>query len=293
VSLTCTNHPGAAAPYECVPCKKYLCAACVKTIEARGKQIAMCLECGAMAVEVTGDKSTAKNVGRALDKAEGLTDRIFANCFRYLAEPSVLMSIVALAIVSAFLSYGGITALVAIGLEAAFFFRIVESTADGAETFDPPDLEDVWDGIFAPFARYAAAALPVFVALVIAEGQSASFVSAKTLFGTPAGVLLLLALALWPLLTVIAALHRSARAVFNPATWVKMLGVLKGDYAIAAFFVYGVLALENFVLAPLGGKIITKLPIPFVGRVIALTMIYLAMALRGRILGELCRPHIE
>ncbi len=299
-SVACANHPAATAAFECGPCRRTLCASCVKILEARGKQMAMCLACGALAIPVDHHKAVAaKDAQRTIAHDEGLTTRIFGPCLAYLVEPGLLASLAGLAVVAAILSYGAMVGWIAMGLEAAVYFRIVQSAANGADTFDPPDFTDPWDEIVWPLLRYIAAALPLILAVwyAISTIPDATITDAaerpRMLLSFGGAVAVIAAVVLWPLLTVIAAIHRSSPSVLNPIMWARMLVVLKTDYLIAMFFVYAAFALQIFLAVPLAAALIVKLPVPFIGRVAGGFLIYLPMALRGRILGELCRPYME
>lgn len=220
-----------------------------------------------------------------------------AKVFTYVRAPSVLLVLLGLAILTYFLRWAPmIGGVLAAGLEAAIYFRMVEYTAAGEETLEPPDFTDIYDDIIAPFLRYLATLVPLFVAifwagLVVVQAISNPLGGAsRDLIGAleGPGLLLLAWVILWPLLTAVAAMHRSATAVLNPMAWIAGLRVLGADYVLAVLAFYAVLIVEILALpfvAQLGY-------LPMVTPILLSFLMYLFMAARARILGALLQPHV-
>src|SRR5207248_2422802 len=116
---------------------------------------------------------------------------------------------------------------------------------------------DVQSDILSPFWRYLAASAPIVFAIVLyGEERFDSailgflfvLIDPKGIFDYPLPALLLVVgLLLWPLLTVIAAMSRSALATLNPALWLSSLRVLRTDYLAGAAAFYAVFVLDIFV----------------------------------------------
>jgi hypothetical protein len=109
-------------------------------------------------------------------------------------------------------------------------------------------------------------------------------------FGGPT-VLFFAWLALWPLMTCIAALGRSVFAMYDPRVWIDTLRRMGSDYLVGAFAFYGVLVLEVLLWYPLLFLLATRVEIPLLGYAWAFLAL-LPWAWRARILGELCKPYM-
>lgn len=219
----------------------------------------------------------------------------------YLRQPSVLLVLLGLSVLTWLLGFVPLLGGVLVGgLNAAVYFRIVEATAHGEEMLDPPDFTDVWDDVLAPLVRYVATTLPMLVGLVWAGANLLHATSSPLredgidLVATlgPPGVLFLAGVVLWPLLTVVAALERSALAVLNPLAWIAALRTVGASYVVAAAAFYAVLALESFVVLPLLLSAAVHVPIPVVMGIALTFALNLFMAARARILGALCEPYV-
>ena len=77
--------------------------------------------------------------------------------------------------------------------------------------------------------------------------------------------------------------------ILNPMTWVVMLYRMGATYWVAAALFYALYGVEHYAL----GALMTELEeIPLLGSWFALVLCYLTMAMRARLLGSLCRPHV-
>src|SRR5262249_38644079 len=155
---------------------------------------------------------------------------------------------------------------------------------------------DPWESVLSPLLRFLATLAPLVLLLVAAgvpflEGL---FSGPRLWMGLGAwSVLILVWIALWPLLIIVAALTRSALAIFRPTLWVKILGEMRSDYLIGAAVFYGTFLIEIFVLAPIalrlaistGSVTLVAVVFGFIGLILE--------AWRARVLGEVCRPYLE
>jgi hypothetical protein len=96
-------------------------------------------------------------------------------------------------------------------------------------------------------------------------------------------------IALWPLMTMIAAIGKSVIATYNPIIWIKTLRTFGTDYVIGVLLFYAVLVAEALVIP----QIARALTIPLFGALIVQFLAYLPMALRARLLGAICAPYYE
>jgi hypothetical protein len=187
--------------------------------------------------------------------------------------------------------------LVATGLEISYYFRVLTSVASGETEFHTPDFSSLGEDVFDPLIRYIATLVPMIVAVfwlgqvttghwlhglaLIAERPHA-------IFDYPGPGLLFGAwLALWPLMTMIAAIGRSIINTYNPWTWVKTLAMLKMRYVIGASMFYALLLAEAYMIPPLAGV----LAIPYLGVLTVALLLNLVMALRACVLGIVCEPY--
>jgi hypothetical protein len=193
--------------------------------------------------------------------------------------------------------------LVIKALEASVYFRMVTQTAYGEREISPPDVTDLADDLAGPLVRYLVATLPILAAAMwYGEARFDSMLLGilslqlgfSNLLDYPGPAVLMAAgIVLLPLLTVIAAVSRSALAVANPALWVHSLRVLGTTYPVAVVAFYAMLGFEVFALGPVLVKLQLEYSIPVVTTFIALFAGYLAMALRARLLGGLCEPYFR
>jgi hypothetical protein len=209
-------------------------------------------------------------------------------------RPTVLITVGTMALVRTLTTFarGTIIGFIVSGVIAGVFFHVVESTAGGDDELRPPEFSDWFDNVLFPFGRFLATLAPLFIALAV---DGAPLILA--LLGDPRSwfaelstgrVILVAWLLLWPLLIVVAALTRSVISVYNPLIWWKFLNELGADYWLGAAAFYGVLAFEALVLRPALGRF----DVTFIGPLVGNMAVLLALMARGRILGEVCRPHM-
>src|SRR5262249_10809245 len=153
----------------------------------------------------------------------------------YVLSGRVLVVLAGVALLQLLGNFGMILSILAAGINAAVFFRIVETSAYGDDRLEPPDFVDPWESVLSPLLRFLATLAPLVLLLVAAgvpflEGL---FSGPRLWMGLGAwSVLILVWIALWPLLIIVAALTRSALAIYRPTLWVKILGEMRSDYVI-------------------------------------------------------------
>jgi hypothetical protein len=188
------------------------------------------------------------------------------------------------------------------GLELSTYFRFVTETAYGKLDVAALEVTDIYDDLVGPLVRYLVACLPMVLAIAwfghnqgsIFVGINAMTIDATVIFSDPGpAVIYSFGLLLLPLLTVVAAVSRSALAVINPRIWVQSLRILGATYLVAAAAFYIVLGFEIVFWQPLLLDLSYEDPIPLVTPVLTTMLSYLAMALRARILGGLCEPYFK
>jgi len=258
-----------------------------------------CLRCGSMLVPFSGTAAAVRSpVSRAQERADAarpLIDRL-PSTLSYVLSGRVLVVLAGVALLQLLGNFGLILSILAAGINAAVFFRIVESSAYGDDRLEPPDFVDPWDSVLSPLLRYLATLVPL-VAILLAAGVPffvGLFSGPQLWIGLGAWFALILVwVALWPLLIIVAALTRSATAIFRPAIWVKILGEMRADYVIGAAVFYGTFLVEIYVLVPIalrlaistGFSILVAIVFGFIGLILE--------AWRARVLGEVCRPYLE
>ena len=292
--LSCGTHPTVDARHACATCRTQYCDACVTVVGPQGKEVAQCKRCGSLATTIRPGLTPHRAQVQAIP-AGTLGSRLVGT-LAYLKGVDLLLALAGLAVLVALLHIGGfLFSLFALGLECVVAFRIVSTSAVGADTFDAPDGDELGDVISAAL-RYVVALAPLALSLVWFGVSTQATTPVPTPAALTAGfglpvIAILVSLALWPLLTVIAAMTTSYVAILNPLIWVKTLRIMGRDYVVGAFAVYAILAVELFALRPLLGALAGAIPIA--GVVLALFLSYLPLALRSRILGELVRPYYD
>ncbi len=258
-----------------------------------------CLRCGSMLVPFSGSaaavRSPVSRVAERADAARPLLDRL-PSTLGYVVSGRVLIVLAGVALLQLLGQFGIILSILAAGINAAVFFRIVETSAYGDDRLEPPDFVDPWESVLAPLLRYLATVVPL-VAILLGAGVP-FFVA---LFGGPAlwtGLgawlaLILVWVALWPLLIIVAALTRSVTAIFRPAIWVKILGEMRADYAIAAAVFYGTFLIEIYVLVPIAVRLALSTGSAILVAIVTGFAALVLEAWRARVLGEACRPYLE
>jgi hypothetical protein len=292
-ALTCAHHPGVVAELECAPCGVVLCRACARPLRD-GRTLA-CSRCGGLVVPF---RSVTGPISRAPQRAEAarpLLDRL-PGTLLYLKQRSVLLVLLGLALLAWIGSYNLVLWLLSAGTQAAVFFRIVETTAFGDDHLETPDFTDLWDSVLSPLLRYLATFVPLIVLVFAAGlglgGLALPYRSLLSALG-PLAVAVLVWLALWPLLIMVAAISRSFVAILNPVQWWHVLADMRADYAIGALAFYATLLVDAFVFQPLAVRAMLYVPIPIVVPVLVQFARLILMAWRARILGEACRPYVE
>ena len=309
--LACANHADRVAVFECRQCHKHVCEDCTDRKWSQKGFTDLCPKCAIPMLELTEAMRAIENAGSAPERGiRGFLVRI-PDFLAFPATPAVLMICLGLAIIttpiywaignnmSMFLALIGI--VIVKSFELATYFRFVSQTAFG-EKPDTLDITDIWDDLIGPLVRYIAACLPI-VAAVIWFGDTIGSVTIGALvfmmdqtiifeFPGPA-TLYLVGMLLLPLLTVIAAVSRSAFDVLNPAIWLQSLRILGATYAVGALAYYLVLAFEIVFWNSMLLELRLDNPVPFVTPVLVNALTYLSMALRARILGVLCEPYFN
>jgi hypothetical protein len=306
MALGCTAHPAQLAKFECLPCRRFACFACARKLKER---IYQCTTCQSLLTAIEpGQESKLAAVART---AQPLVTRLLG-VPQYLGKRSVLLVLAGLALIvtpimwAAGLALGpvGIVALVIVrGLEASMYFHIVQSSANGLAELEAPDVSSVWDTILGPVFRYLAASGPfLFAVFWYLMDQPESFLvgllrllsSPSTIVGYPGPfVALLVALALWPLLQIIAALNQTVGPIFDPRVWIATLAEMKRDYVVAAVGFYAIFFLEVLGWIPMLFVVGHKVPIPIVTGLLVTFLGYWPMALRGRLLGMAAEPYLR
>jgi hypothetical protein len=280
------------------------CDLCVKIVGAPPRQVGQCKTCGAMLTPVHAQSASMRAPARDVERASepGLLERL-PRTVLYLKDGTLLLTLAGLAILVSLLRWGGIVGLIlALGLEAMVYFHVVIQSAAGVDGFDSPDTSDPWE-IASMGIRYLVAIVPLVVSLIwfgleALGGPLAGLSAAEhpneilDSLGPPA-MAVLVSVAVWPLLTVIASISKSFLTILNPVVWWKTLGVMGGDYAIGALAFYGVFLAEVFLLDPLLVELGKTVDVPFLGTALVLFVGFLPMVLRARILGEMTRPYFD
>ena len=314
-AAVCAAHPGAPARAECTGCHRLLCAACIG-LALHGND-EHCSFCSAIAKRLpqvaAASPPEPERDPQAVGKPHVPPAAVLAHGAASLPDPSwtarvlsyvfarnTLLVLFGLAAASAVLSwFGFLAALLALGLQASYYFHIVVDSGRGSEHLDTPEFSDVYDSIVAPLVRYLLILVPMGgamcwfgvelahdwktgVALVMARPHSIFDYSGPAL-------LFVVALALWPLMTAIAAISGSAIEAYNPIVWFKTLRLFGRRYAAGAAVFYAILVAESYLLPELGGL----RSIPYAG-VLALRMIALiALTMRACVLGLVCEPYLR
>jgi hypothetical protein len=298
----CSNHLDNQASYECVPCRRYMCNLCVKIVRLPNTSVEQCPRCGSLAQRMGPlRQSQVASVIRQTQGHGSLISRL-ADTPAFLARPSVLLVLLGLSVFQMLLSYGGLPgAMVSLGAEAWVYFSIVELTANGRNDFDAR-IDNVVDDIFMPMFRYLVALLPILIGVISFALEYSQNLRAgvETFEADPRMVvryvrplaIILAGLALWPLMTAIAAISKSIFDMLNPMVWVQTLRDMGTDYIVGAIAFYVVLALELFLWEPIVRTAALKVPMPFVTVTLVVFLGHIPMALRARILGTMSEPYL-
>lgn len=296
-ALVCANHPAVPAELECAPCGAVYCAACARRL--RDGRTMACLRCGSMLLPFSGSAAAIHSpVSRApqrADAARPLLDRL-PSTLAYVLTGRVLVVLAGVALLQLLANFGLLLGILAAGINAAVFFRIVETSAYGDDRLEPPDFVDPWESVLAPLLRFLATLAPLVVILLAAGVPLfvALFTGPQLWMGLGAWFALIVAwIALWPLLIIVAALTRSITAIFWPPTWVKILREMRTDYLIGAAVFYGTFLVEIYLLVPIALRLAIGTSHPILVAIVFGFIALILEAWRARVLGEVCRPYLE
>ena len=314
----CTDHPDEPALYACPACLRLLCTACF-TSDPRGAKRCRHCESEVQRVAARSGAITPPPVAAPASAAPLPQARVLAappppissrlgSVFAFGVRKDMLLMFGGLAFVTSALRYFGhdipgmgslLLVLIAAGLEAAFYFQIVEQRAAGDDAFQMPEFSGLSE-ITRPFWRYLMILVPIFAAIIwygivaiddAMAGPAEFFANPPTIFhyGSPA-LLLVVGVLGWPLMTIIAAIWRSWIMAYHPGIWIKTLKMLGADYAVGAVVFYAILLGETFVLTP----ILRALPLPtFLALLVGTFVGYIPMGIRARLLGEISEPYFR
>lgn len=311
--LDCVNHPGSPALFECRECRTHVCRDCTKHTWTGDHFEDLCPRCDSPLHEIIGVADRLQEAAEAPDPGPVSYAERIPQFLRFPFQSSVLMICFGLSVLTAPLYWAvrnnisfalALIGIVIIrGLEISVYFRFVHKTAYGDKEMSPPDVTDLVDDLFHPLFCYMVALSPCIAAIMwYGDLQYDSVLLGLVLFEadpwailefTGPATLLVLGVALLPLLTIIAAISGSAFSVLNPALWARSLRVFGSTYLVAMVAFYAVIAFEYLALLPILVRFRQDVDIPLVTSLITLTIAYLAMALRARILGGLGEPYLR
>jgi len=302
--IACANHLDSVARFHCSSCDKHLCESCSKHVWAPNGFVDQCVGCHGLLQPIDAGPVVRADAGPAAFMAE------LPEMLRYPLQRPVLLTLIGLAVlmtplywavannINPLLSLFGL--ILILGFEISTYFHIINQTSAGHLEFEPPEAAHIADLLGFVF-RYLVALSPIAIGVLwYGHAQYGSFwlgflvlADPGALFEMPsAGLLVGIGLLLMPLTTAIAALDSSLVAVINPMLWVHSLRVLMPTYAIAAAAFYGVLGVQYLLLPPAQEWVRNAADIPFVTSVVLLTINYGLLAIRARMIGALCAPHL-
>lgn len=308
----CTEHPRGEARATCTGCNRLLCGECVALpLDGNDER---CVHCTAVTtpiarapVEAPQRLPAATVVGSGAVTFHDEDASPVTKVVRYLFARETVWTLVALTVFTTILRglagdplgmmTGGLLGLILTGIEISYYFRVLTSVARGETEFRTPDFSSLGDDVFDPLIRYVATFVPMVIAVLwlgavttghrldglelMVERPHAIFAHAGP------GLLFGAWLALWPLMTVIAAIGRSIIATYNPWIWVRTLAMLKLRYVVGASIFYALVLAEAYLIPSLAGI----LAIPYLGVLAIALLSSFAMALRACVLGIVCEPY--
>lgn len=316
----CSEHPRNDARATCTGCSRLLCALCVAVpLDSNDEQ---CVHCHAVVQKIVKPVAevaapagmraplpTASIVGSGVGSGVAAADpdaSAVTKVVRYLFARETLWTLIALTIFTTILRLiGGNTfgtsglgiGLIATGLEISYYFRVLTSVAQGDSHFETPDFSSLGEDVFDPLIRYVATLVPMIIAVFwVGEITTGHWLPGlvivalrpETIFDySGPGLLFGAWLALWPLMTCIAAIGKSIINAYNPATWVKTLAALNVRYVVGAVMFYALAVAETYAFPQLA-RVLT---IPYLGVFLIALAMNLAMALRACVLGMVCEPY--
>ncbi|MEO8549904.1 MAG: B-box zinc finger protein [Kofleriaceae bacterium] len=317
VMVGCTEHPRSEARATCTGCSRLLCAECVALpLDSNDER---CVHCNAVATPVARAPAavvapaarraslpgaTVVGSGAILDSDASPVTKVLS----FLFARETLWTLVALTVFTTILRgiagnalgmIGGVTlGLVATAIEISYYFRVLTNVASGETEFHTPDFSSLGEDVYDPLIRYVATLVPMVIAVFwLGEITSGHWLHGLALmaerphaifdhFGP--GLLFGAWLALWPLMTMIAAIGKSIINTYNPWTWIKTLTTLKMHYVVGASIFYALVLAEAYMILPLAGV----LAIPYIGVLAVALLMNFAMVVRGCVLGIVCEPYV-
>jgi hypothetical protein len=305
----CPEHPAQEARFECLSCKRHACPLCARRVAAGDGRTYCCVRCGAVMQALAG--VSARAIGTLAAEAQK-NEPIFARLLRapeYLTKKSVLIILGCTALATTIIRFlsgkspgmiGFGVGSVASGIEAALFFRMLETTADGEDELVLRETIASRGEIIHSLLVYLAAAGPIVLAfcwyawsfpLGFTIGLLVALIEPRlVLHQHGPAELLLFGVAVWPLLLIGGALGKSIVEIYKPANWVKTIRVMKIDYLWAALAFYVIVFAQSFLVMPIAIKV--GLKIPYLGPVVGTFFSTCVMALEARVLGLACRPYV-
>ncbi len=183
--------------------------------------------------------------------------------------------------------YGFIGVIIQFGLEASLLLHLIRQVAHDTDEIQSPDFTTIIDDLGYPLLKYTFACLPMIIALMwaasvaLGDWLSIDAISSKeALHAQGPGLLWLLGFLLLPITSLLAALSGSA----NPLEWYRTIRSIGSPLWVGAPAFYGYILIGFLVILPLADKLHA---IPIIGRLFALLITYMALAIRARLLGSL------
>jgi hypothetical protein len=310
----CTEHPRSDARATCTGCSRLLCAECVALpLDSNDER---CVHCNAVTTPVARAPvavvAPASVPAATVVGAGGVTflehdASPVTKVVRYLFARETVWTLAALTVLTTILRglagdalamwSGGLVGLIVTGIEISYYFRVLTSVARGETEFRTPDFSSLHEDVVDPLIRYVATLVPLVIAVLWLgavttghrlDGVDVMIERPHAIFDHAGPGLLFGAwLALWPLMTVIAAIGRSIVATYNPWIWIKTLAMLRLRYVIGASIFYALVLAEAYAIPPLA----SLLAIPYAGVLAIALLLSFAMALRACVLGIVCEPY--
>ena len=292
----CRQHPLEPAGWSCAGCRADLCADCVaKQIGGpKGRQIPICCACGRGVVPIMVHRRDAQPFARRLWRA-----------FDFPLGSTGIISLFFVGFVRALTSYAGAGSMIMgagafalrQGLYWAFIFFIIRSVANSERKLGVFGFTDIHSDLIAPAVKgiFATAILwiPAVIYIYLAAGEGLAGILTYPSYRDPAVWLLALLGALYaPMALLAAATEMGFGSILNPIFIGQSIMRIGKDYFLAVVVV-GMVLLLGGAAAALLGALFMMLPVPFVGRWLALTVGLYAPFVAAGILGHLLWVHGE
>jgi hypothetical protein len=277
----CRTHPASLAGWTCDACDSSLCPECVAEERFVSTVVESCSRCGGRALELKVHRSQRPYVSR------------LGGSVRFLVKPSTLLSLGALAIFCAVMSWlGGLLGLLLqLGATWGWYFHIFLTAARGGE-LDAPDFTDSSD-FTGPLFRALASSFFVWgpaVLYAVFFGPDDEGGESRSLFMDPVFWLILgWGLFFAPITFMVAATNSSMLHLFNPVALVGWAFKLGKDYLIA-LGVVGAAMLVGVGLDMLG-EAVEGVRVPFVSSVISEALSLMMPFFSAHALGVLLHVH--